>query len=144
MNELPWSNNETIVKSNTLESKQNTSFDNVPLKLIAIKQAELKDEINTFFDAFNNEIKSMTPSEISNYYNTQINEFLDFQSENLKNLPDSISWEIKNLIQTLWEEIKIKSLDWNLSDQEQQELMNSIFKHSNQLANTLGQEANNL
>jgi hypothetical protein len=59
--------------------------------LIAIKQAELKDEINTFFDAFNNEIKSMIPSEISNYYNTQINEFLDFQSENLKNLPDSIS-----------------------------------------------------
>jgi hypothetical protein len=43
----------------------------------------------------------MTPSEISNYFNNQIREFLDFQSETLKKLPDSISSEVINLIQSL-------------------------------------------
>ena len=144
MNEISWRNSETILKTDIPNSVQYNNLEKVSSQLLAIKQAELKDEINTFFDAFNNEIKTLSPNEISKFFNTQINEFLDFQSENLKKLPDSISWEVINLIQSLWKEIKNKSLDWNLSIQERQELMSSIFNYSNQLANTILQETNNL
>lgn len=131
-------------RTNTSEIKQDDNQEMILSKLSNIKKAELKDEINTLFDSFNKEIEWKTPDEISQYFDKEINNFLDFNSETLKKLPKSISWEIINLAQKLWRDLKGKSLDWNISDIEKKEYMSSVFNYANKFANKILQETDNL
>ena len=142
MSEKPWENFDLVKKTESKEVKEDLTDNEIGSRLFAIKKEELKDTINSFFDDFNNEIQSKTPNEISLLIDEQMKDFFDFQWDSLKNLPDSILAEVTNLIHNLQKEIKSKSLDWDLSKKDRQEITDIIFKYANQLAKTIIQEVN--
>jgi len=142
MSEKPWENFDLVKKTESKEVKEDLADNEIGSRLFAIKKEELKDTIDSFFDDFNNEIQSKTPNEISLLIDEQMKDFFDFQWDSLKNLPDSILTEVTNLIHNLQKEVKSKSLDWDLSKKDRQEITDIIFKYANQLAKTIIQEVN--
>jgi len=133
MSEKLWVNIESVDKTDNKENPIHEIDSNkVSSQLLEIKSEEIKDRLKSFLSAFNNEIKAKTPIEISEFVDKWMKEFFDLQSNILKQAPQQLKKDIITFIENLWQEIKNKSLDWEFSKQELDDVIDTIFIESNQ------------